>query len=42
MVVVVAGQPGMVDEDVQADKEKYGYKWCVDTWAKDTFLHKCT
>lgn len=35
---MVTGQPGMCDEDVEIDEQKYGYKWCFDTYGKDSFL----
>jgi hypothetical protein len=28
----------MCDEDVEIDEQKYGYKWCFDTYGKDSFL----
>lgn len=28
----------MRDEDMRVDEQKYEYKWCFETWGKNTFL----
>ena len=39
---LVPGQPGMKDQDITVEEEKYGMPWCLDTWSKSKFLSVCS